>query len=217
MRSYCAVLDIETKAVIALGTNPGVMVQVQESTPEAILYVRVESPNYLEDFPLARLERGQYPEWVWSRKHRTFTHNDTPPTPEVRARSVLAMFKVDALSRIARKISRARSKLRAGVDFEESVAILKRTEVQRFKDIGYDETRIFEFPFLMEYAEYAGVSHTQAANDIALASRMEEEILAKTEIVRLKYVNLVKKAGTKDEIDKILIEFDNIDASKTRV
>lgn len=217
MRSFCAVLDIETKAVVALGTNPGVMVQVQESTPETIMYVGVEFPNYLQDFPLVQLERGRYPEWVWSRKHRTFTRSDTPPTLGVRARSALAMCKVDALSRIARKISRSRSQLRAGVDFEESVAILKRTEARRFKDTGYDEARIFEFPFLMEYADYAGVSYTQAAKDVALASRMEEEILAKTEIVRLKYVALVKKASTKEELDRILVEFDNINASKTRV
>ncbi|MSU73916.1 hypothetical protein EXS56_02120 [Candidatus Kaiserbacteria bacterium] len=217
MHAYHAVLDSETKAFLALGTNPGVMVQVHECTPEAMLYMMVNRPVYKNDFPLAHIDPATYPEYIWNWKDRTVIRQSTPPSPALRATSALAVVKTTALTHIARKISRFRMKLDTGVEMGETVLRLKRDEALRFKELGYDESRIFEFPYLVQYAEYSGLSYAAIADDILLATRMDEEVLVKTEISRVKYITLVQEGKTAADVEKHMLEFRNIDGAKTRV
>ncbi len=217
MHAYHAILDSETKTFLALGTNPGVLVQVHECTPGTLLYMMVNRPVYKNGFPLEHSDPATYPEYVWSWKDRTVTRQDTPPSPALRATSALAVLKMKAFTRIANKISRSRMKLDTGVEMAETVLRLKRDEASRFKESGYDESRIFEFPYLMQFAEYSGIPYSAIADDILLAARMDEEVLVKTEISRVKYVELVQRAKTVADVEKYMLEFDNFDGANTRV
>jgi hypothetical protein len=91
-------------------------------------------------------------------------------------------------------LSSTRMDMLTGVNFQDYVYIEKTAQARAFKASGYDEDRIFEFPYVLQYADFVGISLQQATDDILLKRSFDEEILVKTELIRLKYFNKVKQA-----------------------
>jgi hypothetical protein len=155
----------------------------------------VNYPNYAQTYPLAQLKPEAYVEWTWNQKGRKFeeTKKDLI-TERVRTRSLVATKKAEAIGIVMASLSRARYAYSSGVLFQETVYLAKELQARAFMDSGYDEAHIMEYPYVIQYADYAGISLKQAADDILFKAKLDTDGLTKTEFLRLKYFNLIKRA-----------------------
>jgi hypothetical protein len=168
----------------------------------------VNWPNYRRQFPLINKNPRIYPEWTWDWETRLFS--PTPKellTAELRQRSALAVKKCRALWEISYELSVARYPVWSGLLMQETVYIAKKTQAQRYKDLGCPETDAVSYPYVLQYADFSGLTMRAAADEILFKARLDEDLLSKSEFLRLKYFNLVKDAMTTSEIDPILKRF----------
>ncbi|MDR3570914.1 MAG: hypothetical protein P4L81_01805 [Candidatus Pacebacteria bacterium] len=212
--AYAALIDSNSNVLLSLNLHLAAIIFVSKCTEDTLPVSAVEDPNYLhrkhfwqKRFPLASLSAVAYPEWRWDFKTRRF-YPAQPHliTESMRAKSKLANKKVQAISYIMSNLSAARHTLRTGVEFQETTHLLKRMEALEFKKTaGTDDP--FRFPFVMQYADSAGIAPEQAADDILFKAKMEEDVLIRSEGTRLKYFRAMRNAGTIEEIDALLREF----------
>jgi hypothetical protein len=101
----------------------------------------------------------------------------------------------------------ARSSVDCGVSMQESVYTTKRAQAQSFRASGYDESQPADFPYVLQYADYARISMKEAADRILLKAKLDEHTLAKTELLRLKYFDRVRAAKAPQDLKKVDEEF----------
>ena len=207
-------LDAGTNTVLTISPNISSLVFLQQCTMDSVRVNSVDNPNYRssliheEPFFLARAAPQEYPRWAWDRATRTFFSNkDSEPTPERVVRSKLATAKCVAVQEMMHILSRARQSIRTGVEFQDRVYTAKKFQAQRFKDAGYAETAALDAPFLLQYADVAGIPLKQAADEILFQAKLDDDILLKTECLRLKYFRALRKATDPEEIPKMLEKF----------
>lgn len=208
MRVHSALVDSSTFAVLAVSSHVSAIVFVNECMQDTVHIPYAQFPNYRESLPIAACAAEEFPEWTWEAKTRTFI--PTRPsvvTDALRARARLAGAKLGTISIIINELSIARYKVRTGVDFQETTYLTKKLEAQRFKDSGYDENRAIEFPYVLQYADFAGLSLKDAADKILLAAKFDDQLLAKTELLRLRYFNKVKEESDPERFAGIREEF----------
>ena len=128
-------------------------------------------------------------------------------TDDLRFKSHLAARKVIFLYHMMRSITAARNSLRTGINFQETVYLTKKLQARDFKKSGYDEDSIMEYPYVLQYADLKNLSLRQAADDILFMSRLADDLLAKTELLRLRYWSRVREATHPDELVKIESDF----------
>lgn len=206
--TYSALLDWSTNAVLTLSSRPAAIGFLQECTVDARQVAAVNVPNYNDSFFLKSVDAESYPNWTWDTKSRIF--NKTRPdvvTDSLKARSQLANAKLAVIIIIINNINRARMKVRTGIDFQEAVYFEKVRQAEKVRDSGYSEEILLQCPYVLQYADYADISTQQAVEDILLKAKFDVEILAKTELLRLRYFNKVKKAMSLPQLSTIQDEF----------
>ena len=104
-------------------------------------------------------------------------------------------------------VSRGRYPVSTGVLFQETVYLTKKAQASAFKEAGYPEDDILEYPYIIQYADFANIPLKQAADDILFKARLDDELLAKTELIRLKYFNAIRSARTVEEVAPIYEAF----------
>jgi hypothetical protein len=101
--------------------------------------------------------------------------------------------------------------MRAGVStgtlYQESVYMSKRLEAQRIKDQGYAVDALHQFPYVVQYADYMKVPLKQAVDDILFQSSLDDQLLAKTETLRIRYFNRVKEATEPEQVHLIVGDY----------
>lgn len=208
MPPQSALLDTATHSVLALSPRIAGVVLLHECTPDTTHATLVHYPNYTQSCFLNGIPPEQNPEWCWNRHTRYFER--TQPrlvTDDLRAQARLATAKLDVYAKIVDGINVARYKVRTGCDFQELIYLQKRTQAQRLKDSGCDPDIALQCPLVLQYAEYTGDSLQQAVDDILFKSKMDDEVLAKTELLRLRYFNRIKAAKSADELQSTYGEF----------
>jgi len=83
----------------------------------------------------------------------------------------------------------------------------KRREAEQLKKRGYASETLHEFPYVVQYADYAGVSIRDAAEEILFRATLDDQLLAKTEILRIRYFDRVKKADTPEAVHLIIDDY----------
>jgi len=216
MRSmpYSALLHGNTGILLALSTRIPPIVFAGECIPDAVCAHSVNYPNYLtrkhfwqNPFPLSSVSPEEFPTWRWDfRKRKFFRTSGKVLTEAIRSKSVLANHKVQAIMQIMGNLNLSRAELATGLDFQETVYRLKKSQAQAYKKLGSAENAS-EFPFVEQYAEIAGISLEQAADEILFKSKIAEDKLLRSERMRLKYFDKLKKASNAEEIDAVMSEF----------
>ena len=215
MLAYNALLDSNTQAVLALSTGISGIVFMAECMNDTSLASAVNYPNYTkarlfrkEPFFLLSLSLDKYPEWTWKWTERKFVRTlPNALTEDLRAKSRLAIAKLEAITRITHNINVARYKVRMGLGLQETVYLTKKIQAQRFKDSGYDEGTIMEYSYVLQYADYAGISLKEAADDILFKARLDDQFLANTELLRLRYFNKIRNAANSGQLPGVMEEF----------
>jgi hypothetical protein len=208
MPNYSALLDYATDAVLVISPYVSSIVFLTECMLDTRHAVAVQHPNYTKSLFLTSLDPEAYPKWRWDRQSREFV--ETRPdvlTEDLIARSRLAVRKVRVMSQIVFHINAARLELRTGVDFQETVYLTKAMQAQRLKAANYSEDLVMESPFIVQYADFAGISLEQAVEDILLKAKIDEQHLARSELLRLVYFNRLKSATSPEQVNGICDEF----------
>jgi hypothetical protein len=203
-----ALLDTATNSVLAVSSRIAGVVLLHECTPDTTHATLVHYPNYTQSCFLNETPPEQHPEWCWNRRTRYFER--TQPrlvTDGLRTQARLAAAKLEVFAKILDGINVARYKVRTGCDFQEIVYLQKRMQAQRLKDSGYDPDIALQCPLVLQYADYTGDSLQQAVDDILFKAKMDDEVLAKTELLRLRYFNRIKAAKSADQLDFTYGEF----------
>jgi hypothetical protein len=208
MPNYSALLDYATDAVLVISPYAAAIVSLTECMPDTRHAIAVQDPNYTKSDFLASLDPEAYPKWRWDRPSREFV--ETQPdvlTEDLIARSRLAVSKVRVIRQITFHINAARLELRTGVDCQETVYLAKAMQARRLKAADYSEELVTECPHVVQYADFADISLEQASEDILLKAKIDEQLLARSELLRLVYFNKVKSATAPDQMDRIFDEF----------
>jgi hypothetical protein len=205
---YNALIQIGTNVLLALHTSSAVIGFLRKCTSDTFHATYVNYPNYTDAFFLLGVPTAQYPEWTYDEKARVFvpTHADLL-TPNLRSISQLAVAKGECLAIVLRNLNNARLRKSTGIAFQETIYHIKRLEAQAFRTGGYDEQTLMQYPYLLQYSDYAGISPREAADEILLKARLAEDETAKTEFLRMKYFKKIRDARQPEELAPIQEEF----------
>ena len=202
-----ALLDFSSKAILAIDRFPGVIAFLTDCTPHSFAVFNINIPNYLNESPLKDTSPEQYPEWVFDPASRVVKKNPSPNVDMLRDKSKLAMHKGATILPIMRNIIIARYDSSYGIASQDTIYLSKKLQAILFRDCGYDETRTMEIPYVVQYADYAGIPLKQAADDIVFKAALTDQRLSQTELMRMTYFNKVKKATTEEDLSSILKYF----------
>lgn len=201
---YSALIDSSTGIALALSIDVSSIVFLNETTLDTFHAVDVNFPHYADNFPLASIKPASLPGWTWSSESRKFTPTHPEAlTDHMRAKSLLASQKGELVRFVIDNLNVARYSVRTGLEFQETVYITKKMQAYAFRDTGYPEEKVFEYPYVVQYADFAGLSLKAAADDILFKAKLDDELLAKTELLRLKYFNAIKNAKTPNDLPAI--------------
>ena len=184
------------------------MLFVQSAIPHSYTATNIQYPNHKHDMPIHLETPESFVKWSWSRKSRTMrttTHKHI--NDELKKKSELAHGKYLLVLTIMSSLSRGRVTSASGFAHQDAVYATKRREAQLFKDAGYDESVLADIPFVTQYADYASLSFREAADEILVKAKLDDERLAKTELMRLVYSSKIKNAKSMQEIAKVREEF----------
>jgi hypothetical protein len=192
---------------IVIDNATGVVLAASPLLPAVIVVAESDgSTNYIASrlgpqSTIGDVAPKEYPEWTWKKGLKTLvpTHPDVL-TDELRAKSQITNLKVAIIGRMMVRLNAARDPVRIGIDFQETVYLTKKIQAQAFKDAGYDEEKIFDYPYVLQYADYKKIPLKQAADDILFKAKLTDEMLAKTELLRLRYWNMVKETHDRAEL-----------------
>ena len=198
MQPYSALIDVENNVVLIASTHISIIVFLNECMENTFHCPLVNSPHYENVFPLAAIPPEEYPQWSWDWKSRLFNKTTAAVTnTALTQKAVLASAKHAILKRLILNLSSMRYKVRTGVEFQETVYLTKTMQAERFKESGYDTSQLIEFPYVVQYADFAGIPIAQAADDILFKAHLDDDYLARSEMLRLKYFKAIAEA-TKD-------------------
>ncbi len=204
---YSVLVDSPTSSVLILSQSAPIVWCLSKYNADTQPYTYVNYPHYVRDFPFARCPPVKYPEWTWVVGKRLF--EPTPPnllTDELRRASALAVKKAGALEDVMRVVSIARYPVWRGVLLQEQVYVVKQAQAQRYKDEGYPDN-VLPYPYVLQYADYSGLSPREAADEILFKARLDDEHLVKTEAIRLRYFDRIRDAKNLDDMVPILADF----------
>lgn len=186
---------------------------LRECVPDASIVFSANTPNYQGWFSQRFFQRSIASneacwQWSWNRKQKKLEPTPVKKrTAEMVKLSRLMGRKEDLLSRIMTQLDNIPRRALAGLKFQSLIYFSKKLQAQAFRDSGYDERKALASPYVLQYANHAGISPRQAADDILLKAKFTDDILMKTEMLRLKYVGKVRKAATISELDAVHQEF----------
>lgn len=207
-KSYHLLTTADSYVVLTMDTRPSALVFLTECIPDAQVVTAATHPNYTDAFFLTLIPPEEFPLWSWNKKRRVLTKTPAATlTEELRTCSRFATKKLEVIHTIMRQLGRARIKAGTSVDMQDIVYLQKQTEAQRFKDSGYNEDDIIEYPYILQYADHAQISPKEAADAILFKARLHTDLLVKTEALRLKYFNGVKAAQNEDDLSALAEAF----------
>ncbi|NBV77476.1 hypothetical protein EBR66_04910 [bacterium] len=220
MTRYHILVDGETGTILTLSPFALPTQFLMQCFPHTHCILNAHIPHYQSTkwfskrFPLVGKKPEQYIEWSWNFKER-FCMPTAPHivTDALRAKARLATKKAEVVGTVMVALSDTRVRLMKGVDMQETVLSLKREQAKLYLS-QTQEPSVFEIPFVVQYAELEHISLKEAAQRIVFKSQMDEDILLKSEFMRMKYYKKIRHAETLPQLDAIAEEF-TLDLYKT--
>jgi hypothetical protein len=203
---YFALLDNQTHTLLVVGKSFQLINFLREYIPESALCSLPSSTKKEEVFFNSLLYSNNCYLLKWDFSKREFIKNNKI-SDQLREKSTFSQNKYECLREIASHIEFIRSLFKKTIGYQEIIYLSKKLEAEKFKNNRYPENEILNYPYILQYAEYKEISFKESADAILLKATMGNEMLAKTEILRLNYFNKVKDATSKKDLDDILNQF----------
>jgi hypothetical protein len=210
-KQHNILIEISTGILLTMGRNTAVIAFLAECVPGTRPFYAVNYPNYSRSlfsmFFLENMEPEDYVKWTWEPKTRTFIKTNSQILDDkFRSLSALAESKRAAMDRMMASLNTIRTSISGPVG-QEVIYTSKRLEAKEFKESGYNKDLLMEYPYVEQYASLMNISPQQAADDILLKASLLDQHMAKTELLRLKYFNMMRNARKPSEVGRILKNF----------
>lgn len=207
MQTYTGLIDIDTNAIMTIQPTMAPIVWLKENAPNVDMMPRMQFPNNSEIIQTIQ-KAGNFYNYTWNRKNRTITSTEASLiTPALIAKSELLHTKAKIVWSMINVINATRHNSRTGLHFQETVYITKRSQAEEFKASGYDERYITNYPYVIYYADLVDITYQEAADDILLKAKLSDQVLAKTEQLRMKYFRLLKQVQVPTQLEPLFDQF----------
>lgn len=206
-----------TFALLAIHRNGPAIAAIADSIPDS-QYMPNISDVTADNIPLPLLNPDRYPEW--SLRPYNYALSKARPgqmTDALVARSQLAMARIKAVHRIMFEINRIRAKIDPGMVLQETVYLTKKLQAAEFARSGYDESLLIRFPYVLQYADLCNLSAREAADNIIFRAGLDDALLSKSEMLRMRYFDLVKQTTAPEDFSELLRRFYHDSTSKQLV
>ena len=204
--------SIPHTALVANGTN--ILLTLSPFAPAIVFLSEIfldthivpgaNFPNYLDNFPFATIDPETYSQWTWTGKKRLFVSTRPELALENKERSILATNKCKAITSVLRIVSTVRTEVLNGAILQETVYLQKAAQAKQFKEAGFPESDIAKYPYIAQFAQLEGISPRMATESILVKAAFDDELLLRSEYLRVKYSKKIKTAQTKAELDAIV-------------
>ncbi len=196
-----------TFALLALHPHVAAVAVVADSIPDAQFTPRTSAIDNT-GLSLASMDPVRLPEWGYKQKFHAFVrlqpHDVDPSLP---ARAKLAVARIEAVTQVIAEINWLRTKIGTGLAFQETIYLTKKMQAEKFKLSGYDESMLMSIPYVVQYADLTNVSLREAADSILFNAELDDAFLSKTETLRLRYFDRIKRETESDKIPEIVRQF----------
>ncbi len=201
---YHVLCDQETNAVLTMSVRVDVIIYLNNCTRDTFAAFSVNEPNYRSSFWkrffLASEKPINYPRWTWDHSQRTFAKTkESMLSKSLFERSRLVNSQRKTIGFIMQILLTDRMSFLKDILYQEVIYSIKKTQAVAFKNSGYDEKYIMDYPFVVQYADFADISLQQAADEIIFQTQLYENRLLRNEMLRLKYFNAVKNMKAPQE------------------
>lgn len=203
-----ALLDAGTSTLLTVTGRPSVLRALNELVPGSV-YVR--SIHYMQKPAARAIANGdpkEYPHWRWAQESGSFVKTHVEPSEELKARAALAHAKRDALGLLIERVNGLRLFPGSALPEQSVVYLDKRDQALTFKATGYDALKLSEYPYVEQYALAAGRTPRQAADEIIFQARLRDDVLQKSEAVRMKFMMKLRDARTASDLEGFSSELD---------
>jgi len=211
-KHYCILIDLVTNAVLTVSETSNAILFLAECIPNTQARFSVNFPNYSNSFFgtffFMDIDPENYINWIWDDKTRKLVKIKAENiNDDLKAKSRLAKSKQRIVEDVINHLSFSRRENTPTVYLQEFIYVDKRTQALEFKNSGYNENALMKYPYVEQYANLEKITPKQAADDIIFKAEMRSQFLVSTELLRLRYFNLIKKAATTEELKSIFDEF----------
>lgn len=203
---HCCLIDNETNSLLVVGKNFNSMSFLKEYTLDTML-INLKSSKGLEEYffdKLMSLESCYLLSWDFKSNSFIKSKNNLH---FLREKSVLTRSKYSYLSTIMSDIVSYRNRITKTLAYQEMVYLRKRFQAERFKDRGYPENELLDFPYVLQYADLKKISLKDSADQILFQATLQDEMFSKTELLRLKFFNKIREASSVFEVEETYKEF----------
>jgi|GEM_PF-1188952 len=205
-----ALLDAGTSTLLTVTSRPSVLLALNELVPGSVYLRTVRYGRNRETRALLRRNASEYPEWRWSQEKALFLPSHVPPSEELRGRAALATAKRDALYLLIERVNGLRLRPEIALQGQTLVYLEKRDQALEFKKRGYDEAVIGEYPYVEQYATIAKRSPRQATDEILFQARLFDDVVTRSEAVRLRFLGMIRDARAADDLAHFEEELDEL-------
>ena len=203
---YNALIDTGSNTLLVIGRDFQIMSYLSEYILDSFVVGIPVTNRINEKFYDMLFNSKECYEYKWNQKMGMVEKNKNQ-TDSLKAKSMIAFQKYKYLSSISKKIEDIRHVTKRTMLFQETIYLAKKYQADRFKDKGYPDGDILDYPYVLQYADYKNISYKQAAEAIIFKAKMSDSLLARSESLRLKYFNRIKDAKSKEEIEKTYADF----------
>lgn len=201
------ILGPPTFALLAVHLNGPAIAIVADSITDA-QFMPYISDVTADGTPVSAIDPAHYLDWCLKPYRYSLARSGgLLPDEALLERSKLAIARINAIHRIIFQINRVRARIQTGLALQETVYLGKKMQAEQFKNTGYDESLLIKFPYVLQYADQASLSARQAADDIIFRASLDDAFLSKTEVLRMKYFDLVKNTVKLEEFPTLLSQF----------
>ncbi len=205
-----ALLDAGTSTLFTVTGRPSVLRALNELVPGSVYVRSIHYGRKPEARALADGDPKEYPRWQWAEKSGSFVRAREEPSEILRARAALAHAQRDALVLLTERVNGLRLAPATMIQEQGVVYLDKRDQALAFKAAGYDAAKLPEYPYVEQYAAIAERTPRQAADEIIFQARLRDDVLQKSETVRLKFMAKIRDARSAAELENFKDELDEL-------
>lgn len=199
---YSVLIDSDTRAVLAVGEHYNLLYFLSEWMLDTDV-IATPSKNIFNSRFYNKLSKSEEPylfRWEYGSKKIILNTN---LTEEVKNKSTIARAKYRILQEVSQYVFDMRLAAFKGLFLQDYIYSLKREEANKFVSDGYPENEFYKYPFVNQYAKFAGVSLKESAESILFKVTSSSAILSKSELFRMKYFKRIKEASSVEQLESI--------------
>jgi hypothetical protein len=203
---FFALLDGQTYAVLVVSNYIEPLFYLSEFDLDSNL-VELKYDNYFTYKFYEKLLSASEPfEYRYDKFHKKlFTNNNLKEY--LKDKSKLIKEKALAIEEVLSRIIFFRQNNHKNLHLQDDIYLYKEIEANNFKNRGYPDDEILDYPFILQYADFKEIDYKTATEEILFKSKLYKGSLARTEELRIQTLKKIKEAKDFSEVRNAILQF----------